>query len=108
MQSWFLLVAAIAAEVGGTTCLKLSDGFSRLVPSIGVFVLYPLSFVFLANVLTRIDVSVAYAIWSGLGTALVAAIGILLLGEPVTGARVASLGLIIAGVVGLQLSGAVH
>ena len=108
MQSWFLLVAAIAAEVGGTTCLKLSDGFSRLVPSIGVFVLYPLSFVFLANVLTRIDVSVAYAIWSGLGTALVAAIGILLLGEPMTLLRLASVGLIILGVVGLQLTGAVH
>jgi len=108
MQSWFLLIAAIAAEVGGTTCLKLSDGFSRLLPSLGVVALYPLSFVFLAVVLKSIDVSVAYAIWSGLGTALIAIIGIWIFDEPISGIRVASLGLIVAGVVGLQLSGAVH
>lgn len=108
MQSWFLLVAAILAEVGGTTCLKLSYGFSRLAPSLGVCVLYPLSFVLLAAVLKSIDVSVAYAIWSGLGTALVAAIGILILGEPISGIRLLSLGFIIVGVAGLHLSGAVE
>jgi len=108
MQSWFLLVAAILAEVGGTTCLKLSDGFSRLAPSLGVIVLYPLSFVFLAVVLKSIDVSVAYAIWSGLGTALVAAIGILILGEPISAIRLLSLGFIVVGVAGLHLSGAVE
>jgi len=108
VQSWFLLVAAIVAEVGGTTCLKLSDGFSRLIPSLGVVVLYPLSFVFLATVLRTIDVGVAYAIWSGLGTALVAVIGILLFGEPVSATRLASLGFIIVGIVGLQLSGGVR
>ena len=108
MQSWFLLIAAIVAEVGGTTCLKLSDGFSRLIPSLGVFVLYPLSFVFLATVLKTIDVSVAYAIWSGLGTAFVAVIGILIFGEPLSAARLVSLGFIIVGIVGLQLSGGVH
>ena len=108
MHSWLLLMGAIVAEVGGTTCLKLSDGFSRLVPSLGVFVLYPLSFVLLAAVLKAIDVSVAYAIWSGVGTALVAVIGILIFNEPISAARFASLGLIILGVVGLQLTGAVH
>jgi small multidrug resistance pump len=108
MQSWFLLVAAITTEVGGTTCLKLSDGFSRLIPSLGVVVLYSLSFAFLASVLKTIDVGVAYAIWSGLGTALVAVIGILIFGEPLTAARMASLGFIIVGVVGLQLTGGVH
>ncbi len=108
MQSWILLVAAIVAEVGGTTCLKLSDGFSRLVPSLGVVVLYPLCFVFLAAVLKSIDVGVAYAIWSGLGTALIVTIGIVIFGEPISAIRVVSLGFIIVGVVGLQLSGAVH
>jgi small multidrug resistance pump len=108
MQAWFLLIAAITAEVGGTTCLKFSDGFSRLVPSLGVVVLYSLSFVFLASVLKTIDVGVAYAIWSGLGTALIAVIGILIFGEPLSAARMASLGFIIVGVVGLQLSGGVH
>ena len=108
MHSWFLLIAAIVAEVGGTTCLKLSYGFSRLVPSLGVVALYSLSFVLLAAVLKSIDVSVAYAIWSGVGTALVAAIGILIFGEPISAARLVSLGFIILGVVGLQLTGAVH
>ncbi len=108
MQSWVLLIAAIAAEVGGTTCLKLSDGLSKLAPSVGVVVCYPVSFVFLAIVLKSMDVSVAYAIWSGLGTALIAIIGFWIFGEPMSGIRVASLGLIVAGVVGLQLSGAVH
>jgi len=108
MQNWFLLMAAIAAEVGGTTCLKLSDGFSRLVPSVGVVVLYALSFVSLAAVLKSMDVSVAYAIWAGLGTALIAVMGVVIFDEPISGIRVASLAFIIVGVVGLQLSGAVH
>jgi len=108
MQSWFLLVAAIAAEVGGTTCLKLSEGFSRLVPSLAVVVLYTLSFVFLASVLKSIDLGVAYAIWAGLGTALVAGVGFLVFGEAISAVRLLSIGLIILGVVGLQLSGAVH
>ena len=108
MQAWVVLVAAIAAEVGGTTCLKLSDGFSRLLPSVGVVVLYALSFVFLASVLKTIDVGVAYAIWAGLGTALVASVGFLVFGEPLSAARLLSIGFIIVGVVGLQLSGAVH
>ena len=108
MHSWLLLMGAIVAEVGGTTCLKLSDGFSRLVPSLGVVVLYSLAFVLLAAVLKSIDVSVAYAIWSGVGTALVAAIGILVFGEPLSAARLVSIGFIILGVVGLQLTGAVH
>jgi small multidrug resistance pump len=108
MHSWLLLMGAIVAEVGGTTCLKLSYGFTRLVPSLGVVVLYSLSFVLLATVLKAMDVSVAYAIWSGVGTALVAAIGILVFGEPLSAARLVSVGFIILGVVGLQLTGAVH
>jgi small multidrug resistance pump len=108
MNSWLLLVAAIAFEVGGTTCLKLSAGFSRLAPSIGVVVLYLLSFVFLAIALKTLDVGVAYAIWAGLGTALVAAIGIFLFGEPIGAGRIVSMGFIVVGVVGLQLSGAVR
>jgi small multidrug resistance pump len=108
MHSWFLLVAAIMAEVGGTTCLKLSDGFSRLIPSVGVVVLYPISFVFLAAVLKTIDVGVAYAIWSGLGTAIVVAIGIIFFGEALSAARLVSVAFIIVGIVGLQLTGGVH
>ncbi len=95
-------------EVAGTTALKMSDGFSRLVPSLLVAVFYGLSFFLFALALKRIDLGVAYAIWAGLGTALVATIGIVWFGEAVTMIKLISLVLIIAGVVGLNLSGGTH
>ncbi len=108
MYTWLVLVGAIATEVAGTSCLKLSDGFSRPGPSVAAVGCYALSFVLLAYVLKSVDVGVAYAIWSGLGTALVAAVGVLFFGEAVTLARLLSLCLIVMGVVGLQLTGSVH
>ncbi len=77
-MAWLYLVAAIVTEVIGTTYMKLSEGFSKLTPSILVFVFYGLSLVALTLALKRIDVSVAYAVWSGLGTAMIAAIGLLI------------------------------
>ncbi len=108
MNTWLLLGAAIVAEVAGTSFLKLSDGFSRPGPSVAMVGLYTLSFLLLAHVLRFIDVGVAYAIWAGLGTALVAAVGVLVFGEALTLARLLSLGLIVTGVVGLHLTGSVH
>ena len=108
MLAWTLLVAAIIAEVCGTTFLKLSNGFSRLGPSLGVIALYSISIALLGQVLKRVDVGVAYALWSGLGTALVALVGVVQFGEPVTLVRLTCLGLIVAGVVGLQMTGAVR
>jgi small multidrug resistance pump len=106
--SWSLLLLAILFEVSGTTCMKLSDGFSKLWPSVGVAVFYLLSLAALTLVLKKIDVSVAYAIWAGLGTALIACIGIFYFKEPATALKMVSLALIIAGVVGLNLSGGAH
>jgi small multidrug resistance pump len=108
MQPWLLLVAAIVTEVGGTTSMKLSEGFSRLGPSVAMVVLYSLSFVFLTYVLKSIEVGVAYAIWAGLGTALVAVVGFVFFGESLSGLKIMSLGLIIAGVIGLNLLGGIH
>jgi small multidrug resistance pump len=101
---WLTLAGAIAFEIAGTTCLKLSDGLSRLVPSLGVFVLYGASFACLALTLKRLELGIAYAIWSGLGTAVIAAIGIVWFREPVSALKLASLALVIAGVVGLNLA----
>lgn len=103
---WILLVAAIAAEVTATTALKLSEGFTRLLPSVVVAVGYVVSFVLLAQVLRHLQVSVAYAIWSGVGTAAVAVIGILALKEPLTATKIVGVLLIIGGVVTLNLAGA--
>jgi len=106
MQSWLMLVAAIVLEVAGTTSMKLSDGFTRLLPSVLLAVFYLFSLAALALALKRIDVSVAYAVWAGVGTVLVAVVGILWFQEPVSLLKVGSILLIAAGVVGLHLGGA--
>jgi small multidrug resistance pump len=101
-----LLAIAIASEVAGTISLRYSDGFSRPLPSALVVVGYGISFFLLSLVLKELSVGTTYAIWAGAGTAAIAVIGIVALGEPATALKLASIVLIIAGVVGLNLSGA--
>ena len=108
MQHWILLATAIVLEVAGTTSMKLSDGLSRLVPSVLVFVFYAASFVAFSIALKRIEVSVAYAIWAGVGTAAIAVIGIFYFSESVTALKLLSIVLIVAGVVGLNLGDVRH
>ena len=100
------LVFAIIAETAGTVNMKLSEGFTRLAPSVLVALFYLISISLLVLTLKRIDIGVAYAIWSGMGTALIAAVGILWFKEPATALKLASLCMIVAGVVGLNLGGA--
>jgi small multidrug resistance pump len=103
-MSWVFLVLAIVLEVSGTTCMKVAQGFTRLVPSVLMFGFYGLSIASLTLALKRIEVSVAYAVWSAVGTALIAAIGILWFRETMNLLKGVSLALIILGVVGLHLS----
>jgi small multidrug resistance pump len=105
---WVYLILAIVFEVAGTTCMKLSAGFSRLLPAILMGVFYAVCFGFLTFALKKVDVSVAYAIWSGVGTALIAAIGVLWFREPLTLMKACGLLAIIGGVVALNLSGGTH
>jgi small multidrug resistance pump len=104
MNYYYLLLLAIAFEVFGTTCMKLSQGFSKLLPSILIFVFYALSFFFLTLALKGIDVSISYAIWAGLGTAFITVIGIFWFKEPVNALKMVSLIVVVAGVIGLNLS----
>ena len=104
-MSWVYLSAAILLEVCGTTCMKLSLGFTRFWPSVLLFVFYSLSFAAVALAIKQIEVSVAYAIWSGVGTALIAMIGILWFKEAVSTLKLVSLALIVIGIIGLRLSG---
>lgn len=104
-MAWIYLTLAIVLEVAGTTSMKLSEGFANLAPSVLIFVFYAISFGFLVLALNRLELSVTYAIWSGLGTALTAVIGFWYFGEAVTPLKLVSIGLIIAGVVGLQVGG---
>lgn len=104
-MQWLFLLFTILSEVAGTTSLKFSQGFTKLIPSVLVVVFYGISFYLLSLTLKKIDVSVAYAIWSGLGTALVTVVGILWFKEPATVIKLISIGLIILGVIGLNLGG---
>lgn len=103
---YVLLALAIAAEVCATSCLKLTDGYTRLWPTVGVAAGYLLSFVLLGRALTRIPVSVAYAVWSGAGTAAVAGIGAVAFGEALGRVQWAGIALVIVGVVVINLRGA--
>jgi len=108
MQSWIFLAGAIVLEVAGTSSMKISEGFSKFAPSVFIFVFYGLSFVSLTFAIKEIDISIGYAVWSGIGTALIAAIGFLYFKEPVTLLKIISLLLIIIGVIGLNLSTSGH
>ncbi|MFA5367610.1 MAG: multidrug efflux SMR transporter [Dehalococcoidia bacterium] len=104
-MGWLLLFVAIAFEVAGTTCMKLSDGFSKVVPSVLIFVFYGISFAVFAMALKKgIPLSIAYAIWCGIGISLIAAIGVMYFKEPVTALKIGSIALIIAGAVGLSFA----
>jgi small multidrug resistance pump len=96
---------AIIFEVAGTTSMKISEGFTKVVPSIAMAVFYMLSLTALTFALKKFDVSMAYAIWSGVGTALITAVGFYFFKEEMTPMRLISIGLIILGVIGLHLSG---
>jgi small multidrug resistance pump len=101
---WVLLFTAILFEVAGITSMKLSRGFSEPLPSLAVPVFYVFSALAVILALKRLELSMAYAIWSGVGTALAAIIGITYFCEPLTLFKIASLMLVILGVVGLSLA----
>ncbi|MDK2832811.1 MAG: small multidrug resistance pump [Methanolobus sp.] len=107
-MSYVFLALAILFEICGTTCMKLSEGFTKIVPSVLIFVFYGISLISLTISLKRLDVSVAYAIWAGLGVALISMIGIMVFDEPISSLKILSLLFIIIGVVGLNLTGNMH
>ncbi|MEU1200837.1 multidrug efflux SMR transporter [Streptomyces sp. NPDC005813] len=105
-MGYVLLGGAIAAEVAATTAMKYSEGFSRLWPSLVTLLGYVVAFALLAQTLKTVSVGTAYAIWAGVGTAAIAAIGMVFLGEGIGAAKLAGIALIIGGVVLLNLGGA--
>jgi small multidrug resistance pump len=105
-MGYVLLAGAIAAEVAATSAMKYSEGFSRLWPTVVTLVGYVVSFVLLARTLKTVEIGTAYAIWSGVGTAAIATIGLVAFGEGMTAAKLAGMALIVGGVVVLNLGGA--
>ena len=103
-MAWVYLGLAILFEVAGTTSLKMSQGFTQLLPSLVIFPAYGISIALLTLAVKEVPISVAYAVWAAVGTALIAAIGILWFREPVTPAKLAFIAVIVVGVIGLHLS----
>ncbi|MGZ3883109.1 MAG: DMT family transporter [Bacteroidia bacterium] len=100
---WLYLSLGIVFEVLGTVCMKYAEGFTKLWPSVLVFLFYGASLGLLVLVLEKFEVSIAYAIWASAGTALIAVIGMMFFNEAVSVAKVVSIALIIAGIIGLEV-----
>lgn len=107
-MSWFFLFCAIVFELIATTLMKASVGFSRWLPTLGTFLGYFISFTCLSFCLKKMDVSLAYAIWSAAGTIVISIIGVCLFGEHLNALKIVSILFIVVGVVGLNLSGMAH
>ena len=103
-KAWAALSVAIVLEVAGAVCMRLSEGFSRVTPSVLIFVFFGLSFTLNTMVVRTLGLSVVYAVWSGVGTVLTALIGVLYFREPATAVKMVSVGLIVVGVMGLRAS----
>jgi small multidrug resistance pump len=105
IMHWIYLALAIVFEVAGTTCMKLSAGFARALPTVLMGLCYFVCFGFMTLAIKKIDVSVAYAVWSGVGIALIAVIGVCCFHEPITLPKAAGLLAIIGGVLAINLAG---
>ena len=105
-MAWLYLLVAGLMEVAWAVGLKYTEGFTRLWPSVWTAVALVLSMVLLAAALRTLPLGTAYAVWTGIGAVGTAALGVLLFGESASAARIACIGLIVVGLVGLKLTSA--
>jgi small multidrug resistance pump len=103
-MAWLMLACAIVFEVVATSFISTTNGFSRLWPTVGVLAGYAVSFFALSQAVKKLEIGVVYAIWSGVGTAIIATVGIIFFGETLNPLKVLALALIIVGVMMLNLS----
>lgn len=102
-MSWYILFVAGLFEIGWAVGLEYSDGLSKPLPTLGTVVALVISMILLAQAVKHIPVGTAYAVWTGIGAVGTASVGIVLFDEPATLARVAFIGVIVIGIVGLHL-----
>ena len=107
-QAWLLLLLAITAEVIGTSCLKLSAGMSRPLPTLVVLVAYGSAMVLLSRVVQTLPLGLSYALWSGIGIVAITLVGMVAYGQNPSVSQLAGMGLITAGVVIVNLGGGAH
>lgn len=105
LSAWLMLAGAIAAELVATSSLKLAQGFSRPLPSLVVIIGYMISFWLLSRVVERLELGIVYAVWCGVGMAVVAVIGVVVYGESVSLLKTAGILAIVLGTVLLSLAG---
>jgi quaternary ammonium compound-resistance protein SugE len=105
-MAWFLIVVASLFETGFAVLLKQSHSLSRLWPTLGFAACALISFGLLTIALREVDVGPAYAVWTGLGAAGTAVVGMVVLGESASTLKLVSIGLVVAGAIGLNLEGA--
>jgi quaternary ammonium compound-resistance protein SugE len=103
-MAWIYLIIAGVLEIFWAISLKYTDGFSRLWPSVATITGMIASFYFLAQALKTVPVGTGYAIWTGIGAAGTAILGIFLFAEPASISRLLCIGLIVAGIIGLKLA----
>jgi small multidrug resistance pump len=101
-MSWLYLFVAIGFEVAGTLSMKFSEGLTKLVPTVLIFVFYAIAFTLVTMAIKKIEISVAYSIWAGVGTALIALIGIFYFGESSSPMKILAIIMIITGAVLLR------
>jgi len=104
-MAWVIVITAGIFETGFAVFLKMSHGLTRLWPTVGFAVCALISFGLLTLALKHLEVGAAYAVWTGIGAAGAAVVGMAVLGDPVSTIKVVSIGLILCGVIGLNLSG---
>lgn len=107
-MEWIYLILAIILETLGTTFMKNSEGFTKLLPALGTLLTYGLCFIFLSMSLKKIPVSVAYAVWGAAGITIISVIGIFVFKESVSVLKMVSILFIVLGVIGLNFSGVSH
>ncbi|MDP7070109.1 MAG: multidrug efflux SMR transporter [Phycisphaerales bacterium] len=105
MMGWVFLALAIGFEVAAATCMKLSDGLSRLWPSVLMAVFYILCFLAMIKSLEFLQIGVVYAIWAGVGTAAVAVIGVMMFGDTMPWVKILGIAMIVGGVALVNLGG---
>lgn len=107
-MEWVYLISAIILETLGTTFMKNSEGFTKLLPALGTLLTYGLCFILLSMSLKKIPVSVAYAIWGAAGITIISVIGIFVFKESISVLKMVSILFIVLGVIGLNYSGVSH
>lgn len=103
-MNWIILILAGIFEIGWAIGLKYTEGFTRLWPTVGTVLAMVISLGLLGIAMKSLPVGTAYAVWVGVGAVGTAMLGIVLLGEPANAGRLVSLGLILAGIIGLKLA----